>query len=146
MCTTTIIKLWKLKFKNNLYLLQNMKILWACRSIEGVCNISFLCTQAYILTKVPLIGGSVSSALCNLIFGILIAWDCRLFCKYKTCSSHIVVYGVCKKVTDMNPSDTASWFWQLIRLNCPRPERKYVGYEVFKHIIIIGKCNQTYWY
>jgi hypothetical protein len=55
-----------------------------------------------------LIGRSVASTLCNLIFGILVAGDCGLSRKFKTCSSHIVVYGVCKKVTDMNPRDTAS--------------------------------------
>jgi hypothetical protein len=64
-----------------------------------------------LLTNISFGEGTISSSLCNIIFGILVARDCRTVSKFKSHSSHMLTCGLCNKVAYKTISDILSHFW-----------------------------------
>lgn len=64
-----------------------------------------------LLTKLSFGEGTISSSLWYIIFGILVAKDCRNVFDFKSHSSHIVICGLCNKVAYKTANDITLYSW-----------------------------------
>jgi hypothetical protein len=102
------------EMKINTWLSKNIHFLWPCICREQDCNTIFSAHIHRTLTVLSFRAGHISSTLCNIIFGTLVARDCRFFCSLEICSSHMTDCWLCKKANYNDPCNITSHFWYLL--------------------------------
>jgi hypothetical protein len=126
--------------KINTWLSKSIYFLWPCICREQDYNIIFSTHIHRTLTVLSFRAGHISSTLCNIIFGTLVARDCRFFCSTEIYSSHMMDCWLCKK-SELLWSQWHNFLFSLCIGISFDPESKHNGYRCCLNTShFIGKC------